>query len=118
MIAPTPPTLTISAPPVNVTIPPGVAPVLVACGGAEPVAFLAWPVNAGAVPVGAGEADPVKVGTLEVGSRVAEVAAAVPAATVLLAWNPAGRVMPKLAAQSEGESPYEVSVGGGGALGM
>lgn len=114
-IAPIPPTRTTSAPPVNVTTPPGAAAVPVAGGGAEPVAFLAVLVNAGVVPVGAGEADAVMVGTAEVGTRVAEVALAVPAGTVLLAWKPAESVMPKLAAQSEGESPcWGVSWGWGG----
>ena len=71
--------------------------------------------NAGVVPVvGAGEADAVMVGT-EVGTRVAEVALAVPAGMVLLAWKPAERVMPKLAAQSEGDLPcWGVSWGWGG----
>ena len=104
-IAPIPPTRTTSAPPVNVTTPPGAAAVPVAGGGAEPVAFLAVLVNAGVEPVGAGEVDAVMVGTAEVGTRAAEVALAVPAGTVLLAWKPAESVMPKLAAQSEGESP-------------
>ena len=40
-----------------------------------------------------------------VGTTVAEVALAVPAGTVLLAWKPADRVMPKPAAQLDGSSP-------------
>ena len=63
--------------------------------------------NTGVLPVGAGEADAVMRGALVViGTGGAEEeAAAVPAGTVLLAWKPAESVMPKPAAQSEGESP-------------
>ena len=131
MSAPIPPTLTTSAPPVNVATPPVTAPVPVACGGAEPVAFLAVLVNAGVVPVAAREVDGVMVGTAEVGTRVAareadevmvgtaevdtriaEVELAAPAGTVLLAWKPAERVMPWLDAQLTGESPcWDVSWG-------
>ena len=60
------------------------------------------------VPVGTGEADEVMSGAVVVGTEDTEEeeAAAVLAGTVLLAWKPAERVMPKPAAQSEGESPY------------
>ena len=80
------------------------------------MAFLAVPVNTGAVLVGAGEADAVRTGVVVVDTESGEVeeAAAVPAGTVLLAWKPAERVMPKPAAQSEGESPCQrVSLGEG-----
>ena len=63
--------------------------------------------NTGMVLEGARGADVVKTGAVVVdtGSGEVEEAAAVPAGTVLLAWKPAERVMPKPAAQSEGESP-------------
>ena len=111
IIAPIPPTRITSAPPVNVTTPPGVAPAPVACGGAELVVFLAGPVNTG---VDAGDADAVVVGAVVVITGIAEeVAATVPTGTVLLAWKPAERETPKLAAQFEGLSPcVGMSVGG------
>ena len=104
-MAPTPPTLSTFAVPVKVTTPPGAVPVPVACG-AVPVAFLGWPVNVGALLVETGEADWVIFGATVVGTTVAEeVALAVPAGTVLLAWKPAERVRPKPMAQLDGSSP-------------
>ena len=109
MMAPTPPTLSMFALPVKVTTPPG-APVPVACG-AVLVTFLGWPVNVGVLLVETGEAELVITGAVVVGTTVAdEVAAAVPAGTVLLAWKPAERVIPKPAAQLDGSSPcWDVS---------
>lgn len=108
MMAPTPPTLSMFALPVKVTTPPG-APVPVACG-AVLVTFLGWPVNVGVLLVETGEAelvitDAVAVSTTAAEVAAAEVAAAVPAGTVLLAWKPAERVIPKPAAQLDGSSP-------------
>ena len=82
-MAPIPPTRSTSAPPVKVTIPLA-APVPVACG-AVPVAFLGVPVNVGPLLMETGEAEGVITGAVVVGTTVAEVAAAVPAGTVLLA---------------------------------
>ena len=100
-----PPTLSTAALPVKGTTPPG-APVPVACG-AVPVAFLGVPVNVGALLVETGEAEGVMIGAVVVGTAVAEaVGVVVPAGTVLLAWKPAERVIPKPAAQLDGSSPY------------
>lgn len=104
-MAPIPPTRSTAALPVKVTTPPGAAPVPVAAG-AVPVTFLGLPVNVGALAVEIGEAVAVTTTAVVVGTTVAEeVAAEVPAATVLLAWKPAERVMPKPAAQLAGSSP-------------
>lgn len=100
-----PPTLSTAALPVKVTTPPG-APVPVACG-AVPVAFLWVPVNVGALLVETGDAESVIFGAVVVGTTIAEEVGVVePAGTVLLAWKPAERVMPKPAAQLAGSSPY------------
>ena len=64
--------------------------------------------NTGVLLVGAREADAVMVGVVLAGTRGAEELAAAPeeaTGTVLLAWKPAERVMPKPAAQSAVESP-------------
>ena len=53
-----------------------------------------------------GEGVGVIFGAAVVGTTIAEaVGVVVPAGTVLLAWKPAERVMPKPAAQLDGSSP-------------